>query len=105
MPRLGWLIMITSGLVVTGCGGSDQAATEGPAGPALVIVTATPGLPSAPTPPRSGEQRYVVREGDTLSTVAARFGVTEGAIMRANDLSDPDHLLTGQELVIPPPEP
>ena len=105
MPRLSWLIMITAGLFASGCTGSEPAATVGPAAPALVIVTATPGLPPAPTEPRSSEQRYVVRDGDTLSTIAARFGVTEGAIMRTNDLSDPDHILIGQELVIPPPEP
>ena len=105
MPGPSWLALIAAGLMVSGCSGSDPAATVAPTVPALVIVTATPGLPPAPTLPRSAEQRYIVREGDSLSIIAARFGVTEGAIMRANNLSNPDRVLVGQELIIPPPEP
>ncbi|HLL50240.1 MAG TPA: LysM domain-containing protein [Thermomicrobiales bacterium] len=71
--------------------------------PTLAVVTATPGPPPVPTP---GEQQlYVVREGDTLSGIAARFGVSEDAILEENPLVDRDRLFVGQELVIPPAQP
>jgi LysM repeat protein len=46
-----------------------------------------------------------VREGDTLSGIAARFGVEEEAIVKQNPDMDPDTLFVGQELVIPPAQP
>ncbi len=105
MPGPRWLLMIVAGMLATGCTMPEPAATPAPTVPVLVIVTATPGLPPISTAPRSVDQRYVVREGDSLSIIAARFDVTEAAIMRVNDLDDPDRILVGQELVIPPPEP
>jgi LysM repeat protein len=67
------------------------------------VVTPTPGPPQAPTP--RAQQIYVVREGDTLSGIAARFGVSEEQILAENPMSDRDRLFVGQELVIPPPPP
>ena len=75
-------------------------------GRVLVIVTPTPGLPPPWTPtPVSAAQRYVVREGDSLSSIAARFGVSVEALQQANNLSNPDSIFVGQELTIPAPEP
>ena len=69
----------------------------------LTIVTPTVGTaaPERVATSDAGRQRYVVQEGDTLSSIAARFGVTEAAIQRANDLADPNAIFVGQELVIP----
>jgi LysM repeat protein len=51
----------------------------------------------------SGEQCiYTVVAGDTLSTIAATFGVTEAAINEANGLSG-EPLQIGQGLIIPSP--
>ncbi len=72
----------------------------------LLVVTPTPGTPPPrPSPTAAGQQRYVVREGDSLSGIADRFGVTQEAIQRANDITDPNSIFAGQELVIPAPEP
>jgi N-acetylmuramoyl-L-alanine amidase len=84
------------------CQENTGEATLEPA-PTLPVVTATAGPPPIPTP--GEQQRYIVREGDTLSGIAARFGVSEDAILKQNPLSDRDRLLVGQELVIPPSEP
>lgn len=84
--------------LLAACAETSEPATLLPA-PTFAVVTATPGPPPAPTP--GVQQRYVVREGDTLSAIAARFGVTEEAILEQNPLSDRDRLLVGQELVIP----
>ena len=45
---------------------------------------------------------YVVRSGDTLSSIAQLFGVTPGTILSANDLSSGSKLQVGEELVILP---
>jgi murein DD-endopeptidase MepM/ murein hydrolase activator NlpD len=45
-----------------------------------------------------------VRSGDTLLSIAQRFGLTIGQLMAANPtISDPDRIRVGQVLVIPPP--
>ncbi|HHY41805.1 MAG TPA: LysM peptidoglycan-binding domain-containing protein [Thermoanaerobacterales bacterium] len=45
--------------------------------------------------------RYIVRAGDTLTQIAARFGTSVAAIMEANNLSNPDLIFVGQVLLIP----
>lgn len=40
--------------------------------------------------------RYVVRAGDTLSLLAARYGTTVAAIMEANNLANADLIFVGQ---------
>jgi len=58
------------------------------------------------TPEEQKQQRstfaYSVREGDTPSTIAARFGVSTNTIMWANGISDGDTIKTGDILVILP---
>jgi len=44
---------------------------------------------------------YVVQPEDTLSSIAARFNVSLNDLMVANNISDPNVLSVGQELVIP----
>lgn len=45
---------------------------------------------------------YLVREGDTLSSVAKLFDVTPGTILSANDLPSASKLQVGEKLVILP---
>ena len=44
---------------------------------------------------------YIVSRGDTLSSIAWRFGTTHWAIAVANNLSNPNYIYPGQALVIP----
>jgi len=44
---------------------------------------------------------YIVQAGDTLSTIAKRFGTTVKAIVEANGIADPNLIGEGQELIIP----
>jgi LysM repeat protein len=46
-------------------------------------------------------QIYTVRPGDTMSSIARRFGVSASAIVRANGISNADLLYVGQKLAIP----
>lgn len=43
----------------------------------------------------------MAQAGDSLSSIAARFGVTTQALMAANGLSNPNLINIGQVLVIP----
>lgn len=49
----------------------------------------------------AGSARYQVRLGDTLTKIAARFGTSVEALMRANQIRDPHHIQVGQILTIP----
>ncbi|MFD1706446.1 LysM peptidoglycan-binding domain-containing protein [Siminovitchia sediminis] len=44
---------------------------------------------------------HVVRSGETLSTIARRYGSNVSQIAAANELPDPNRLIVGQALVIP----
>lgn len=56
---------------------------------------------ASPSTASSGEG-YVVRGGDTLSKIAAQFGITVEALMSHNNLTD-DLIREGQTLAIPAP--
>lgn len=56
---------------------------------------------AAAKPPTPGS--YLVRKGDTLSGIAARFGLTLKELVTANKLKDPNLVMVGQTLVIPEP--
>jgi LysM repeat protein len=83
--------------------------------PQAAVVTAVPAATPAPVPtaaPATAEaageaavaagagNKYIVRWGDTLFSIAQRFGVTVDAIRQANGLTS-DFIIVGQELTIP----
>lgn len=49
----------------------------------------------------STAQTYTVRSGDTLASIATRYGTSIGAIARASGLANPNSLRIGQQLTIP----
>ncbi len=54
----------------------------------------------APTP--VGEQEvYIVATGDSLSSIADRFGIPVSTIVEVNQLTDPNYVFSGQRLLIP----
>jgi LysM repeat protein len=58
--------------------------------------------PAAPAASGTGQSfTYTVVAGDTLATIAARFGTTSEAIAQLNSLADPNALTLGQTLQIP----
>ncbi len=84
----------------TPSGGAPATRT---AAPAAASATPDPGLADAgplfaPTPP---PQVYAVQPGDSLSSIARKFGCTVDDLVAANGLSDPNLLRVGQELRIP----
>jgi LysM repeat protein len=66
------------------------------------LIIPTGGYSPAPVPvPQPSGQVYIVRPGDTLGTIAARFGTTIQAIAAANGISNPSFIFTGQRLTVP----
>jgi len=65
--------------------------------------------PAPPPAPSACGFHYTVARGDTLGTIAVRFGTTVYALLRANGLSNPNFVYPGQVLCIPgrytPPPP
>ena len=64
--------------------------------------TITNTLPPTDTPTPTGPITYIVQELDTLSSIAEEFGL-DGiqVLMYVNDITDPDAIYVGQELIIP----
>jgi len=49
----------------------------------------------------SSQRTYTVKSGDTLYAIAIKYGTTVAAIASANNISNPNQIKVGQELVIP----
>jgi len=45
--------------------------------------------------------QYTVKQGDTLSAIAKKFSVSVNSIMKANHLTSPNSIQTGQKIIIP----
>ena len=52
--------------------------------------------------PRAEVLNYTVQEGDTLSSVADKFGVSLETVLWANDLTEKSKIKPGQQLAVPP---
>lgn len=59
-------------------------------------------VPGGQLPTRERVELYDVRAGDTLWTIAERFGINPSTIVWANELTNADELAIGQRLIIPP---
>jgi LysM repeat protein len=75
---------------------SRVAAASYSATPA-VAPSATPSAVATPARPRV----YIVKERDTINSIAAQFGVKSRAVMAANPRVDPRRLQVGQTLNLP----
>ncbi len=72
------LIYVGQRLVIPGAGGGGNAGGGG---------TAAGGI-------------HIVRAGENLSSIAARYGTTTAALANANAISNPNHIYVGQRLVL-----
>jgi len=104
--------MRTSTLV--GCRGRRSGSTE--VGVRSPQAAARDARPAADIAKQAGEEaagaarkaavsgtgyEHVVKEGETLSAIAAAYKVKPAAIIEANDLANPNALRAGQKLFIP----
>ncbi|MBI5841788.1 MAG: LysM peptidoglycan-binding domain-containing protein [Chloroflexi bacterium] len=74
-------------------------------GPDQPLVTPTPDSGRQLPTPRQDVDQYVVQAGDTLGSIAQRYGISMDALMQMNGISDPNLLEVGVTLDIPAPEP
>jgi LysM repeat protein len=59
--------------------------------------------PSATSPPPPVQTIRIVKRGESLTSIAAEYGVTPQAITHANNIEDPNLIRVGQRLMIPRP--
>jgi membrane-bound lytic murein transglycosylase D len=55
----------------------------------------------ATTSTANEEGIYTVRRGDTVSLIAARYGVTEQSLLNINGIQDPHRIYPGQRITLP----
>lgn len=82
-----------------GVGGDDGGGSTAQPSASQGAATASP----APTePPAPTAQVYLVKEGDTLSKIANAFDLTLEELLAANpQITDPDRVGIGDEIIIP----
>ncbi len=81
--------------------------------PPSATSTPVPAQPTAtPVPPTvdptatatTGPVNYTVQPGDSLSGIAARYGISQDVLAAANGITDPNRIYAGQVLTIPGPD-
>jgi hypothetical protein len=100
---LGGVVLLAL-LAVGGGAGPDVTGSPALRSSQPVQSVSPSGRPGGPSPTSSdGVRRYRVRAGDTLRTIADRFGVSVRQIRAINDLGDPPRLQPDVVILIPPP--
>lgn len=96
------LLFILVALPACGANANSVRPLATPIPIATAIAPPTSTIPLPPPTPTPRVILYVVQEGDTLLSIAERYGTTVEAIIAANpDLENPDWIQIGQELRIP----
>lgn len=89
--------------IVTGPDGGAPAAAPSPA-PSPAPPAVPPPPPPPPAAPTTPPESYVVVRGDSLISVARKFGLDYRLLARWNVLDNPDRLKAGQRLTLRSPE-
>ena len=87
-------------LAPEGSSSAKTAADQGSPSP-MVELRDIPDVGSTASGYGTESQSYTVASGDTLSAIAARFGTTVDALVKNNQIANPNALQVGQELQIP----
>jgi LysM repeat protein len=96
-----WLVLAACGVLLVALVGCDTGGLGSGNRVKLVITPVDTPTATALAAPTAAPTTYTVRPGDTLSGIAALFGVTVDDIVRVNDITDPNVLSEGQVLTIP----
>ncbi|RWZ54429.1 LysM peptidoglycan-binding domain-containing protein [Halobacillus fulvus] len=84
----------------------DLAEANGVTNPSLIRVgqvLTIPGSGSSPNPtqPPTGSSTYTVKAGDTMYSIARRYGMTVTELASLNNISNPSLIRVGQVLKVP----
>lgn len=75
--------------------------TSTPVSPTTTVPSPTPTTAPSPTPsPTPCTIIHIVEAGETLSGIAANYGITVEAIVQASNIANPSLIYVGQQLVI-----
>ena len=94
-------VVALSGLIslLSACGGDDSKVADTLP---LMVAESTSTIPLETTTTLApNPEFYTIQQGDTLSAIAASFGVTVADIVAANGLASADAIQAGQKLAIP----
>jgi len=99
-PRLALHQHTDAGTIPGIAGNVDRDCTVAPfaVGDLLVGTTSVTPPPPPPPPPAQPADTYTVKAGDTLSAIAAMWGVTVSAVAVANSIANPNLIYVGQVL-------
>jgi LysM repeat protein len=101
-PTAAFLVMTESTVTIQPTATTAIAVTEDqPAATATAVPTITPPPPTATPMAPAASVVHTIKQGETLSKIAADYGVTVASIVQANGLADANHIVTGQTLIIP----
>jgi LysM repeat protein len=94
------LFMLPALLGVGGGGASSSASPTGSGRGPVATSSAEPLTSAAPT-----QQVYIVKSGDTMSKIAAKFGLKPEDLCAANSatIKNCDKIALGQQIIIPAP--
>lgn len=67
----------------------------------VLIIPGTSTPPPPPPPPGGTPVTYTVKAGDTLWRIATNYKVTVDALVKANNITNPNLISVGQVLIIP----
>lgn len=97
--------VVVGALALAGCATQEPAPIEGKS-PSAAATTrpARPALVRAPKRPAAAPDGYRVVGGDTLYSIAFRFGLDPRSLAQWNGIDDPNRILVGQELRLKPPQ-
>ena len=92
-------------VLAQGFEGTRQPVAAAHAAPTPAGSEGSPGVAQpegqpTPLPPMSAAY-HTVESGETLGTIATKYGVTTVAIANANGLANPNLIRVGQRLIIP----
>ena len=71
------------------------------ANPNLILWGSNLCISDTQAPPAAFPNNYQVIWGDTLSSLAYRFGANIGDLIRANGIGNPDIIFAGEKLSVP----
>ncbi|MDQ6793718.1 MAG: LysM domain-containing protein, partial [Chloroflexota bacterium] len=102
------LRQITGGNVPTPSVAGGALASAAPSVQATVPATPAASVAASAAPTPSGPQPsarpafYIVQRGDSLGSIATRFGTTVQRLMDLNHISNRNRIVVGQKILLPP---
>jgi LysM repeat protein len=94
--HVGQKLIIPAKSIPSAPAGAPVSAAPAPA-PATMPAETT----ASSTAPMTDSTKHTVKPGETLGGIARRYGVRQGELAVANNITDPRKIQPGQELIIP----